>query len=43
MGSMLPARQRAKIGMKTGDCTSMVGGTPWSARVPPDPLSPIES
>src|SRR5580693_774175 len=33
----------AWIGMKTGDCTSIVGRTPWSARVPLDPLSPIES
>ncbi len=34
---------RAQIAMKTGDCTSIVGRIPWSARVPPDPQSPIES
>ena len=29
--------------MKTGGFTLMVGRNPWSARVPPDPLSPIQS
>ena len=34
-------QQDKAIGTKTGDCTTR--RTPWSARVPPDPLSPIES